>query len=422
MLVFLKKRAGRAALAVLLLAALCGLYVVGTQIASESNETGTILDFEMALRDGDAARVAELLHADDDKVAIDEPKAERLMAFLNQKGRLEEALKGLRGESGDTGSVGRIFAIEKDGKRFGIFDRYRIVVRTSAIEVRTNYKGATVKLDGQPVATADSSDYRTEVGPLVPGSYRLEAEYIGKFATLKAERDVSVGGGRTGDPVDLSLNGEMVTVEANYDGAAIYIDGKDTGARTGGKDLLGPVPLDGTNRVHAEKEFPWGIAKSEPVPIRERTVRVVIDPNTEALKEAVMDAASGFIQSYMDAYNKLDPSAVRHSVPDKIAELASGIHDYKASGLIYEAHLKKLVFDTDSIYIQQEPDGSYRTAVSLQSTYDQRFYAAGETPPEPDEYTDTMTYRLVLKNGEWLVTDWYQDYDFNGKHTKVKTF
>ncbi|WP_123043414.1 zinc ribbon domain-containing protein [Cohnella candidum] len=403
--------AGGAA-ALILLAA--GLYLFGRWTASESR---TVRDFESALRGGDTAKVASMLVTDNDKAKMDEAAARTLLAYLKQDGRLDQAMKELSGS--ETG----IFSVEKNGRQYVLFDRYRVVVHTGTVEARTNYNGAAIKLNGKTVATADSDDYSTQIGPLLPGNYKLEAVFAGDYATLKTEQTVTVnGGGNSAESVDLSLQGEMVTIDANYPQAKIFIDDKDTGALTGGNDSLGPVSTDGSNLVHVEKEFPWGTAKSKPQPITGSSVHVELDPNDDALKDSVMLAASNFIESWMEAYNLLDPAVLKNSSADKKAGLEAGVEDYKKNGLRYESRLKKIVFDTDSIYVQQDSDGSFRTAVSVQSTYDQRFYAAGDTPPAYAEYTDTMTYRLVYEKGEWIVADWYQDYGFQNAHTKTMSY
>jgi uncharacterized membrane protein YvbJ len=400
------------------LAALAGLYMYGKTMTGEDRY---IRQFEAALRGGDAARVAFMLHTDTGKVSMNESNAEGIIGYVdNTEGLADRVIQDLKDQASGS-KPATFFEWKRDGKQFGIYDRYRIVVRTSSVNAHTNYDGTEIKLNGKTVATADSDDYTATVGPLLPGLYKLQAEYAGEYTTLKTEQEVTVTGSGTEAPVDLSMKGEYVTVDANYSKAAIFIDGRDTGAVAGMQDKLGPVTLDGTNYVHVEKSFPWGIAKSKPVPIDSASIHVEIDPNTDGLKKAVMNTAAEFLQSWIDAYHTLDASAVKHLSKDKMGALVSSVQAYKANGLVYNGRLKKLVFDLDSIYIQQS-DGVFRTAVSVQNTYDQAYYAQGETPPEPTEITDTITYNLVIQDGKWIIEDWYQDYNFSNAHTKEMDF
>jgi uncharacterized membrane protein YvbJ len=401
------------------IAVLVGLYFFGKEMTGGSRY---IQKFETALRAGDAARVAFMLKTEDDKLTMDEAKAKSIMGYIKSAGLQDAVIQDLKDQA-SKGAGGDTFLVwEKDGKQYGIYDRYRIVVLASPVDAHTNYDGATIKLNGKPVATSDSEDFKTTVGPLLPGVYKLEAEYAGEYTTLRTEQEVTVTGGPHDGVVDLTMTGEQVSVDSNYTGAAIFIDDRDTGAVTGFAQSFGPVSLDGSNLVHVEKSFPWGTVKSKPVPIDSTNVHVELNPNTEELKEDVMKTASEFLQSWMEAFRKLDPSAVKHLAKDRKDAMTSSITEYKANGMIYEGQLKKLVFDKDSIYIQQEADGSFRTTVSVQNTYTQSYYASGEIPPAPSEYTDTFTYRLRYEDKQWIVTDWYEEYNFSQDNTKEMSF
>ena len=391
------------------------LYVYGRQLYSESR---SVLVFIDALQTEDAASLSASLITDKGNHAVDEETARKLLDYLAENNRIDEAIADL--QMGYEGYMpdSRILAVVKKGKHFGLYDRYRIAVATSEVRVSTNLEGTVITLGGQTVATADSDDYHAELGPFIPGTYELEAIYEGEYAHLRTEQKVEIAGADGMVTADLLFNAGMLQVEANYENAAIYIDGMDTGAVTGGGDPLGPVALDGSNKVHAELAFPWGVAKSAPIPVGGETVQIRIDPNTDELKEAVMQAVSTCILTWTEAYNKLDPAVVMNLSEERRAELTASVEEYKAQGMKSETQEKKLIFDTDSIYVQQDEEGAYRAAASFQRTYATRYYTAEETPPPFETYTDTMTYRLSFMDGEWVVGDWYEEYHFNSAHTK----
>jgi len=398
-----------------LVLAMSVLYVYGRQAYSEGR---SVLAFIEALEADDASRLSESLVTDRGGEAVDEETVRKLLDYFAENNLTDQAIadvqRGYEGYVPDT----RLLAVVKAGKHFGLYDRYRIAVTTTGVEATTNFKDAVIALDGKAVATADSDDYRVELGPLLPGRYELEASYDGELAHLRAEQSIEVSGNGGTITADLTLNGGIVQVEADYEDAAIYVDGHNTGKVTGGDVRVGPVALDGSSRMHAELAFPWGMAKSAQMPIEGDKVKLRIDPNTDELKEAVMSAAASFIESWSDAYNKQDPGVVKHLSEERKAELAIGIEEYKAQGMINETQEKTLVFDTDSIYVQPGGDGSYKTAVSLRRSFASRYYEAGETPPPFDAYADTMTYRLTLRDNGWIVTDWYEEPNFDPARTK----
>lgn len=410
-------------------AILAGLYMYGKQTTSESR---VVLAFASAMEAENSARIGQLVYPDRGNEPIGDKDAARLLTYLIDNNLLESALRETNfseNRSSDTtgrdeGGERRLFAVRPHGKWLGIFQRYRIVVATSSIEAFTNLSGTAIKLEDEMIATADADDYRTLIGPLVPGSYRLEAAFAGAYATLRTEAYVTVKGGDEQNAVDLSLNGGMVHIKANDAPATIYIDGHPVGTVVDTDEGLdfGPLALDGSNVVHAEKTYPWGVARSPSVPVENHDFRLDIDPNTEALKEAAINAVTDFVLSYMDAYSNLDASLLVRLADDRKEQLAAGIEDYRTFGLRYEAKPKELAFDMNSIYVQTDADDSYWMAVSVRNRYLQRHYADDEPLPAFEEVTETVTYRLALQGEDWIVNHWFEDPNFSNNRIKVFNF
>jgi hypothetical protein len=450
----------------IIVAVLAGLLAYGIQAPGESR---LMLDFADALEAEDAFRIGKLVYADQGDEPIGERDAKRLLAYLAENNLLDRALDDIarsataQGENGkrnhgdysvnspsstngtdsvtgtgstSTGSnssdsvkganrtniTGRagspLFAIQRDDW-FGLFQRARIVVSTSYVEVHTNLAGTSIQLEDERVATADSDDYRAKIGPLVPGRYRLEATFNGEYAKLNREAFVTVDGDHSPVVVDLSLNGGMVAISASDAPATIYLDGQQIGTAMGVELAIGPLALNGTNTVHAEKTYPWGIARSREVPVDSRNIRLEIDPNTEALKDEVIHAVAAFILSYMEAYSKLDPGLIRHLSADRVAQLADGMEAYRSFGFQYEAKPQQLAFDLDSIYVQAGDDDVYRVAVSVRNTYLQRHFTAEEPLPPFEEVTETVTYRLSLEGDQWIINNWIEEPNFSNKNLKL---
>lgn len=409
-------------------AIMAGLFMYGKQATSESR---LVLEFATALETENTVRIGQLVYPDRGTRPIGEKNAERLLTYLLENNLLESALRDLdynaTSRSRDASNNSRLFAVQQQDKWLGMFQRSRIVVSTSSVEVTTNLAGTVIKLDDDTVATADSDEFRTQIGVLVPGSYRLEAVFTGAYATLRAETDVTVNGGDQQTPVDLSLNGGMVRIAVHENTAIeatalIYLDGQQVGTDMGEGLEIGPLALDGSHAVHAEKILPWGVARSLSIPVENDTIRLHIDPNTDGLKEAAINAVTTFILSYMEAYSHLDPSMIKQLADERKAQLAAGIEDYRSFGLRYEAQPKELAFDLDSIYVQTDADNSYWVAVSVRNTYLQRHYADEEPLPAFEEVTETVTYRLALVGDDWIVKHWLEEPNFSKTNVKLVNF
>lgn len=145
------------------------------------------------------------------------------------------------------------------GRHFLFFPKYQIQVTPIYPRVTTNHANTKISLDHKTVATADSSTFSRQLGPLVPGEYHLESSgKVGKHHLINSS-DYHITKSRT---YDLGLTTITATVHT-VAGSAIYMNGQKLGiADSNGYYELKNQPWSPNMTLYAEYTSNAGTARS----------------------------------------------------------------------------------------------------------------------------------------------------------------
>ncbi len=343
--------------------------------------------------------------------------AEVTEQLKSQSQRLQDGEQQAFADDSETGFV---YLRKKEIKRWLIYHDYELKVKRYMIPVRTNYNGAKILVDGNESATATGDESSIELGPFLPGEYVIEAVYEGDYTTLKKKRTVSLFPKRSyEDTVELMLEGDYVHVYSNNPKARIYIDGKDIGLIVEDGQRIGPIAIDGSNKMVLEAEYPWGTLKSEELPIDADRLEIKIDGLNDMVKEDIMNAAHDFLSSSIQSLQAMDASLLQRTHPDRLADQANYIEAMKANAQKYSGKLNRMTFDLNSFVLIPLEDGGYSAQVKAQIDYSEITYYEEDTPPDPIDGTLYTDYELVYENGQWIVSTWFQANDIGTENTKV---
>src|SRR5690606_30787363 len=108
--------------------------------------------------------------------------------------------------------------------------------------------------------------------------------------------------------VNLDLEVDSLDIYTNYDDVEIFINGESAGKSDGRHFYLDVINIDGSNTVYAEKEFPWGVVRSEEVPIDDDYIELTINPISAELEKELADLVKEFYLERNEAYKSLDAS------------------------------------------------------------------------------------------------------------------
>lgn len=406
-----------------------GLYAVGSYITDGDH---IITKFEEAAKDGDAEALASILKSNDSKLVLDKDNIKPLVEYLKNdhfareavSAELREQLKQYHKnlENGEVSVIyyKSIIHLKKDGKRFLLFDDYNLEVVALYPDVATNYKGTKIKVNGKDMVTTDEEYYYGKVGPIVPGKNVFQAKFEGDFSSMKIEKTVNLTTANSFESIELDLDGDYLTLVSDYDDASVFIDNKDTNLTVDEFESIGPFLVDGSSEVHVEREFPWGVVKSEAIPIDSGFIRVDLDPVNNDLHEAIQTATRNFYLEMLNALNTKDVSMANHMSEEIKESLIYSLDEYFEVDWNYEIKLVKLVFDMNSIdyYDYDWSSNKFQVYVDVQAHLRGTPLAPGESQDQYDDFTEAANCKLSYENGQWIVTDFYDIYLFDDANTE----
>lgn len=100
--------------------------------------------------------------------------------------------------------------------------------------------------------------------------------------------------------VNLSLEGNYVTISSDENEATVFVNGKKRGKLSNGSYKLGPVATDETIEVHLEKNTEVGTIKSESIKVGDQSTYYLKFPKeTPSVKEISSSAAGEFVRTHI---------------------------------------------------------------------------------------------------------------------------
>ncbi|NER42477.1 zinc-ribbon domain-containing protein [Bacillus megaterium NBRC 15308 = ATCC 14581] len=174
--------------------------------------------------------------------------------------------------------------LEQDGKKWGIFDHYTVEVNSVYAKVQSTEDATAVYIDDQKAGTINSNSTK-KIGPFLPGTHTIKGEIKNEYGKVENEQTVE-GTDDTELNVSFDWSDHAVHLSSDYSDARLFVNGKDTNTEIGNVDYLGPLPLDGSVKIYAERHFDSGKKKTEEVSIRKGMKDIALNFDRESTAEA----------------------------------------------------------------------------------------------------------------------------------------
>ncbi|EJS64944.1 hypothetical protein ICW_04526 [Bacillus wiedmannii] len=256
-LVVKKKMSSGTKVGIILLALLAvvimGLYLYGSSYYKQAAQVDRMITI---VQERDGEKLAEIVTADDPSVIVTRESLMPLFSYIKENPSYVDELKEhLRiGEKQRDGIEKADFSLTKDGKYFFIFDRYKLKAKTYYTTVLTNEKGTSLKMNGKEIDKSDDKKFEKQYGPFLPGAQVFQAEYKNDYVKLsREEKVVLMKQGQNNVTIDLTLQGQYITVQTNAPGATLYVNQKPVTALAGEEITWGPVATDGSTTIYLER-------------------------------------------------------------------------------------------------------------------------------------------------------------------------
>lgn len=237
----------------LLVIVIVGLYLYGSSYYKQTAQVDRMITI---LQERDGEKLAEIITADDPAVIVTRESLTPLFSYIKENpsyvNELKEYLR--QGEKQGDGIERADFSLTKDGKHFFLFDRYKLKAKTYYTTLLTNEKGTSLKLNGKEIDKTNDKKFEKQYGPFLPGTQVFQSEYKNDYVKLsREEKVVLMKQGQNNVTVDLTLQGQYITVQTNESGATLYVNQKPVTALTGEEITWGPIATDGSAAIYLER-------------------------------------------------------------------------------------------------------------------------------------------------------------------------
>lgn len=203
------------------------------------------------------------------------------------------------------------------------------------------------------------------------------------------------------EEIKLDFDAVMLNISSQFYDAEIFINGKATGILVKDGKNIGPLPTDGSVKVHLEKEFPWGRVKGDEVTVKDiPNITLDIRMQNDTMRSEIRDVVTEFYNSVFVALNEEDKTTIKGATEDAINKIYD-VLEKKYIFLRNRYEIKEINIIEDKNQYRYD-NGNYNATIVVSVDYriSKNFLGLNA------EDTNKMFFTKVLYNGaEWKIED-----------------
>ncbi|TYR78878.1 hypothetical protein FZC66_17795 [Priestia megaterium] len=159
-----------------------------------------------------------------------------------------------------------------DGKKWLVFNHFTIRVHPVYSEITSNVEKTEVYIDNKKIGQLSEADTEKNFGPFLPGEHKVKAAIKGDYGTVEAEQIVD-SSEMDEEPLSIEFDwsNHYLSLYSDYEDATLFVNGKSTGKKIEDINALGPVAIDDSVKVHAERKFGSKTKKTPVVTVEKDT-------------------------------------------------------------------------------------------------------------------------------------------------------
>lgn len=359
--------------------------VIGFSIGSYKSSKNIILrNLEIALKDNSPGKIYRKVKFDGKRISKKdfEPLAEY---YSENKSRVGAVIKDLK----DNGTSGHFTLINK---KVLFLDNYHIEISPVAIKINTNFDNAQIYINDKEVAATNIKR------DLIPGKYLIKGKLNTLYGVVEEEKEVYIV-----DNMEYSLNMSALNISltSNFEDADVFINDEEIHKKVKDIKKYGPIPLNKEINIQLQKEFPWGIIKSDKVQVSSLpNINIDINMVNEKLIEDVNEATNIFYSSVFNALNSSDSSLIlnsKHDTKNKIYD--SIIRESLFLKNNYELNDLKTELKSSEFYYE---NGAYKGNVVINLNYNIKKKIL---PFWNNNVEEMFLTNIEYENNNWIIND-----------------
>lgn len=300
-------------------------------------------------------------------------------------------------------------AIEQKGKFLLFYKAHRVESKDQYAVIENAEDDVAYTFDSKKLTAFKENSDETVYGPLVPGIYKVKAEYDGKYGKTSKEEKWTlndVDGDYTNVDVGISVAKVIfsVTNADKFDTSKAYIklhDEKIPLNDGGVTKEIGPMLLDGSQTVQTVVSMPWGDVTSEPVKVTASDFALEADIITPEHFKSVKETIKQFGEQYVRSL------AERSTKPLKAAssEVKEAVKDDMEEDTYYSGKLEEIAIDKDSLTAASD-EGDKNISIRLMADFktSEDYHELSEKAElNANEWTATIGLSYDPKKKTWTV-------------------
>lgn len=255
--------------------------------------------FELALINGNSNSLAKCVKLEDKDIASKELKP-LIDGYDKNKLRINKIVNEIRrnGESEN-------FKLKI--KKGFLYDKYYIDINTINVKFTTNISDVNVEFLNKRFNLINEAEFN-----IIPGEYSLSYKYKTKYGDISESKIINLMEDKI---VEVNIDANYITLYSNYDDAKVFINNVDTGLISKEIKNYGPLPKDKDIKVFIQREFPWGIIKSEEISVgNNQYINLNIGMVNDRLNNMINETVDSFYSSVFNALNNKDKNLISGSI------------------------------------------------------------------------------------------------------------
>lgn len=363
-----------------------------------TSRDSVIKRFENTINSSNPYRVYRYMKIEGSNTELNEENIKPLVDYLKEnKSRQDEIISVLRFKD----SSKDLLKLKKEKGFMG--DRYYIGIEEVNLKIVVNLKNTNILLNDKVIEKTNEDNKVVTINSIIPGTYNIKGIYEGEYGNIEDNETVQLVNKE--NEKELKLKGVTLTVDSNYKDAKVFINEEDSSRTVEEFKEIGPMPSDGSYKIYLEKEFPWGVVKSEEKVIGDLAkINLQINPLTEDLKKELEKNYKEFYDNFFKALNEGDKGYIKNTTE----EIRNRIYkEYYSRGIIIKDSydFKNLKWQKDAISIKEEK-GEFKTYAIAEVSFKKQkniLFLSYESVDVNKEFITELTY--IKDSGKWMVTE-----------------
>lgn len=349
-----------------------------------SSENIILKNLEIAFKENKPGKIYKEMKLDGK--GISKSELEPLTEYYSEnQSQVINIIKDLK-SSGQSG----IFALIN--KKILFINNYHVEISPVAVKINTNFDKTKVYVNGKEIAATNIKRN------LIPGKYLIKGELDTLYGLVKEEKEVYI---MENLEYDLNMPALNISLTSNFEDSNVSINDNEINKRVKDIKNYGPIPLAEDINIQLEREFPWGVVKSEKVGVSNLpNININIDMVNDKLIDEVNKSTNTFYSSVFNSLNNSDYSLILNSREDAKSKIYDSIRReslfFKNN---YELNDLKTELKSSEFYYE---DGTYKGNIVINLSYNIKKKVLPFIEKNVEEMFLT---HIEYENNNWIIND-----------------